>query len=124
MTRARRGTSTLEFALVFPLLMAILLGAAEFGRAYWTRSSLQTATEDAGRYAMTHSGLSTGQIESYLLTRTGLVDPTAVSVAATTVVDSGVTFVTITASTAFGFLSVLNLPPVTLRATTRVPLAT
>lgn len=124
MRRSRRGTSALEFALVFPILMAMLIGTVEFGRAYWTRSTLQTAAEDAGRYAMTRSGLSDGQIESYLRSRTGHVDPTLVTVAVATVVDSGVTFVTITASTAFGFSSFLNLPAITLRASTRVPLAT
>ncbi len=124
MTRSRRGASALEFALAFPILLVMLLGTVEFGRAFWTRSTLQTAAEDAGRYAMTHSGLTNGQIESYLLTRTRTVDPDAVTVVVGTDVDAGVTFVTITASTPLALAAYLNLPPFTLRGRTRVPRAT
>ena len=124
MRRARRGVSALEFALAFPILILTVLGTVDFGRAFWTRSTLQTATEDAGRYAMTHTGLSNGQIESYLRTRTGTVDPDGVTVVVGTDVDSGVTFVTITATTPLAFSAFLGLAPVTLQARTRVPRAT
>ena len=120
----RRGASAVEFALALPILILTVLGTIEFGRAFWTRSTLQTATEDAGRYAMTRTGLSNGQIESYLRTRTGAVDPDAVTVVVGTDVDSGVTFVTITATTPLAFSAFLKLPSVTLQARTRVPRAT
>jgi len=124
MKRSRRGASALEFAVAFPVLLLVVLGTVEFGRAFWTRSTLQTAAEDAGRYAMTHAGLTNSQIQSYLLARTGSVDPHAVSVVVGTDVDAGVTFVTITASTSLTLTTFLNLPPLTLQGRTRVPRAT
>jgi Flp pilus assembly protein TadG len=121
MMRRRRGVSAVEFALLFPFLIAILFGVVDFGRAFWTRSSLQTAAEDAGRYAMTHTGLTNSQIEAYLRTRTGHVDPAAVSVVFGTDVDSGVTFTTITARTTLTLGGPLNIAPMTLQGRTRVP---
>ncbi len=36
--RSERGAAVVEFALVVPILIALVFGIAEFGRAYFTRA--------------------------------------------------------------------------------------
>lgn len=47
-----RGAAAVEFALVFPVFLMFVLGIMEIGRAFWVRSSLQFAVEEAARMAM------------------------------------------------------------------------
>jgi Flp pilus assembly protein TadG len=125
MKRRHRGVSAVEFALVLPILIVVLFGVIDFGRAFWLRSKLQTAAEDAGRYAMTHTGLSNSQIETYLRGRTGgYVDLAAVTVTINSDVDGGVTFLTIIAQTTLAVGGPLNILPFVLQGRTRVPRAT
>lgn len=46
---AERGATSLEFALVGSLLMALLLGAIEIGRYLFTLEALRTAAAEAAR---------------------------------------------------------------------------
>jgi hypothetical protein len=50
-TRTRRGQALVEFSLVFPILLTLILGIVEFGRLLVTYSSVTTASRDAARYA-------------------------------------------------------------------------
>jgi len=43
------GTSAIEFALVFPVFILMVLGIFEFSRALWTRSLLNYAVQTAAR---------------------------------------------------------------------------
>ena len=47
----REGQGLVEFALVVPLLLLLLLGIAEFGRAWMTRNILTGAAREAVRVA-------------------------------------------------------------------------
>jgi Flp pilus assembly protein TadG len=67
--RNRRGSMAVQFALVAPALLMLLFGIIEVGRMVWTRSSLQYATEQAGRYAMVKKGATSEQIANYLKSR-------------------------------------------------------
>jgi len=49
--RGERGQSLVEFALVVPLLMLLIVGIAEFGRAWMTRNILTGAAREAVRIA-------------------------------------------------------------------------
>jgi len=44
---ARRGQALVEFALVLPLLLMLLLGVADFGRVFSTSITLEAAARDA-----------------------------------------------------------------------------
>ncbi len=48
--RDRRGNELLEFALVLPLLVLLLAGAVEFGRAMYTYNILTKSVRNAARY--------------------------------------------------------------------------
>src|SRR5688572_28134141 len=45
--RSRRGQSFVEFALVLPMLLVLLLGLADFGRVFQAGIALEAAARDA-----------------------------------------------------------------------------
>lgn len=49
--RSERASSAVEFALVAPVIVSMLFGAFEFGRALWTQALLNYAVEEASRCA-------------------------------------------------------------------------
>ena len=49
--RRQRGQSLAEFALLLPLLLTILFGTIDIGRAFYTYVSLTNAAREAARYA-------------------------------------------------------------------------
>src|SRR5664279_4517955 len=51
--RGRRGQSLVEFALVAPLFFLLVFAITDFGRLFFTQSTLQFALREAGRYAVT-----------------------------------------------------------------------
>ena len=52
--RAKDGVAAVEFALIGPILIVMILGVVEAGRLFWFQSSLEYQVEEAARYAMTH----------------------------------------------------------------------
>ncbi|MBX7445209.1 MULTISPECIES: TadE/TadG family type IV pilus assembly protein [unclassified Arthrobacter] len=60
-SRKEKGAVAVEMAIVLPLLLLILLGIIEFGRAYNVQVSLTQAAREGARYAAIHhaeSGLN------------------------------------------------------------------
>ncbi len=57
--RSRRGQALVEFALVLPLFLALLIGAVDLGRAVWANDSLAAAAREAARFAIVHGGSAT-----------------------------------------------------------------
>ena len=77
--RARRGQALVEFALLSPILMLIVLGIVEFGRAWHTFQTLTDATREAARIAVVNNGAPVDSIYNtinYALARVGM-DSTA-----------------------------------------------
>lgn len=48
--RGERGTSTLEFAVVLPLLLLLILATVEFSRAWFTFNLITTASREGARW--------------------------------------------------------------------------
>ncbi|MCL5429270.1 MAG: pilus assembly protein [Chloroflexi bacterium] len=65
MKRKERGQNIVEFALTFPVLLAVIVGLFEFGRVVWVLSSVYTASREASRYALTF-GTTGGGTPHYL----------------------------------------------------------
>jgi hypothetical protein len=63
--RSEQAQNAVEFALAIPILLAVLVGLFEFGRAIWVLSSVYTATREATRYAIT-VGVNGGGTPHYL----------------------------------------------------------
>jgi Flp pilus assembly protein TadG len=65
----RRGATVLEFALVAPILFALLLGIASLGILFLAQAGLRSAVEDAARYATTWPRPSESQIQARITAR-------------------------------------------------------
>jgi Flp pilus assembly protein TadG len=59
--RRRRpgGQSLVEFALVLPLFLVMLMGVIDVGRAIWAQNSLASAAREGARFAIVHGGSET-----------------------------------------------------------------
>lgn len=67
----RRGAVAVEFAIVAPVLVAIVFGMIQYGRAVEIQNQLQVAAREGARFAsMDHTGmLAAGQTSNQKLTQ-------------------------------------------------------
>ena len=64
----QRGVAAVEFALLLPLLLAMIFGTTELGRAIYTYNTLDKAVRDAARHLSQHGpGEATIQAEARCL---------------------------------------------------------
>lgn len=56
----RRGQSLVEFALVLPLLVLIVFGVLDLGRAFYALITITNAAREGARYGITNLDLSHG----------------------------------------------------------------
>ena len=52
--RIEKGQALVEFALVLPLLLALLCGIVDFGWLYYNQITLNNAAREGARYAVIH----------------------------------------------------------------------
>src|SRR5262245_55851074 len=64
--RDRRGGAIIEFAVLGPVLLTMLLGAVDVGRMFYVRQNLEYATEEAARYYMLNPSSGTSAVTTYL----------------------------------------------------------
>lgn len=53
--RRESGASAVEFALILPILVALLIGTIDLGRMAWTKMELQTAARAGAAYALVNA---------------------------------------------------------------------
>jgi Flp pilus assembly protein TadG len=51
---AEEGSTAVEVGVIISVLLLLIVGSVEFGRAFWTYNTMLLAVEEAGRYAMIH----------------------------------------------------------------------
>jgi len=57
MSRHRsRGQALVEFALILPIFVMLLVGMFDLGHVVWANDSLATAAREAARFAVVHGG--------------------------------------------------------------------
>jgi Flp pilus assembly protein TadG len=54
MRHGEKGAAAVEFALIVPILLMLVLGVCEFGRAFNIQVSLSEAAREAARYGAIH----------------------------------------------------------------------
>lgn len=51
-----RGQTLVEFALVIPIFLSLLMGIADLGRVVWAYNSVASAAREGARFAIVHGG--------------------------------------------------------------------
>jgi len=54
--RRRRGQALLEFALVLPVFLIMLMAVVDVSRAIWAQNSVAAAAREGARFAIVHGG--------------------------------------------------------------------
>ena len=54
-----RGQALVEFALILPIFLIMLMTVIDVGRAIWAQNSLASAAREGARYAIVHGGSAT-----------------------------------------------------------------
>ncbi len=84
--RDTRGAAALEFGILLPVFIPLILGIMQFGQLFWTQTALQHAVDMAARCASINTTTcgSTSTTQTYAATQAyGLTFPTGTFVAAT-----------------------------------------
>jgi len=114
----RLGATAVEFGIVFPLFLTMVLGMMEMSRAMWIKASMQHAAEITTRYYMVNNDASTTTLTTYAQ---AALQTAGVSYAVTYTVtlDTATTPNTLTVSGTYNFeaiVSFIPFPDVTLTA--------
>ncbi|OEF99517.1 hypothetical protein BHF71_08850 [Vulcanibacillus modesticaldus] len=72
------GQSLVEFSLVFPILLILLLGIIEFGQIFYSYLTIQNASRDGARYGSVW--VTDTEIETIVLQKTKSLDQTSLTV--------------------------------------------
>lgn len=124
---SRCGATAVEFALIAPIFLIMVIGIFEMGRAMWIKSSMQFAVEEASRYAIVNPTATTSTLETQAttaLTDMGVGFSGDVTFTATEIVSGSRTFKQILGSYSFTVLvPLVPFPDVTLSAKSRVPVS-
>ncbi len=79
-SRGARGQSLVEFALVIPLLLFIVFGIVDFGRAIYAYNTLSESARQADRTAIVDQTVATIQDRAFLSAPTLSLQPANVNV--------------------------------------------
>lgn len=110
------GAALLEMALVLPILVMLLMGIIEFGRAYNTMVSIQSAAREGAReLALRHPG----NVDSAVRNAAPSVDIDSISTSPCPATGDGVARVTVTENFSFG-IPFVPLGSKTLTATAQM----
>ena len=74
--RSQAGAAGVEFALIGPLFVIVLMGTYDFARLFWNQNILELAIEQTGRYAIANPAQGNVNYAAYcnnLLTNYGSV---------------------------------------------------
>ena len=116
----------MEFALIAPVFLIMVIGVFELGRAMWIKASMQYAVEETTRYAIVNTGASTSTLAAYAQSAysSSGINITGATFNASQATSGGKTYVTITGSFNFSVLvPIVPMPDVTLSAKSRIPIS-
>jgi Flp pilus assembly protein TadG len=126
LSRRTEGQALVEFALTATLLITLLLGIFDFGRAYYTQVQIKNAVGDAGYYAIQHAGSTNDSgIRSAIKNQLGNLNPVIsdgnITIARTCASGAGNTHIKVTYQYHLIFSWIVSNAQVTLGDETYVP---
>jgi Flp pilus assembly protein TadG len=82
-SRACRGQSLVEFAVVFPVFILLLAGMVDFGLALFSNVTIINSAREGARLAVTQTPINTTTIENRVRAMSTGLDPSDLSVTTT-----------------------------------------
>ena len=74
--RGQEGSAAVEFAIILPVMLLLLLGALDMGHMYYMDHLITNASREGARYAAKYTGTpaepTSGQISNYVKLPSGL----------------------------------------------------
>jgi hypothetical protein len=73
--RRQEGVAAVEFAIILPVLMLLVLGGMDMGDMYFMQHVITNASREGARYAARYTGNpppTSGQVSSYVTSSSGL----------------------------------------------------
>jgi Flp pilus assembly protein TadG len=99
--KGRKGQSLVEFALVIPILLLLVIGIVEFGRAWMTRNILTGAAREAVRLAAVPA--PAGGTAAATARATQILTSSGITTANIAVVDPGAAFGAVSVTVDYNF---------------------
>jgi Flp pilus assembly protein TadG len=121
---SRSGQSLVEFALTATLLISLLLGIVDFGRAYYTQVQIKNAVAEGGYYAIQNPGDDSGirsQITEELSSLSPAVQDSDITIARTCTSGAEQTSIDVEYQHSLLFSFIIPSATVTLGSSTVVP---
>jgi len=73
--KSEKGQAMVEFALILPILLILILGIIDFGRVLYTKSALTSLSQEAARHASIYYGSEDNSaIQQYVLNNLGTLN--------------------------------------------------
>jgi Flp pilus assembly protein TadG len=117
--KSEKGQNLVEFALVVPLLLLLVIGIAEFGRAWMTKNILTGAAREAVRIM----AVQTGNVTTATARADNILNSAGITTANVSVNDAPSAFEAVSVTVTYNFPVVLagfipGLDNITLTSTT------
>ena len=121
--RCDGASAALEFGIVAPVLMLLILGVVEFGRLHWVRNSMEYAAEQTARWAIVNTAATDAQIVDHAKAQFAGIGAGQTTVNVERDLYNGLNFLTVVVTYEFQFLAdFAGIGKLSLRSETRVPL--
>jgi len=122
----QQGVAALEFALILPVFLLILLGVIEFSLFFWTRNSLNFAVQEAARLALIDGSVTASQLNEAVLGSLPEFDTHRLVITTAKAPEERATYMQLSARYSWPEKGMTGFLPVNLEAavaTVRIPLA-
>lgn len=117
-----RGAAAVEFALVAPIVILLLLSVIEVGRVVYTIQSVQHAVQETARHAMVHTETSVADLAEHLQLRLPPAPADTVAISLVHEFEADTRYLTIVAELQFALVAgIVPLPKMTLSGRARIP---
>ncbi len=132
--RSAKGATAVEFAIIAPIFLIMLLATFEVGRAMWIKGTMQYAVEETARYSMVNTAVKTACptgatsacttfLTTYFQDKLPGLDTSSITFQAAPLTDGTNVFLSLTGTHDFQVLvKIIPLPDIILSAKSRAPL--
>lgn len=117
------GAAAVEFAIVLPVFIMLVMGIIDFGRVFWIKSSMQFVVEQATRYAMVNPSITEADLETYAYEQEADVSASGAVFEATIDAAGAINYMTVTGTYTFNFITPLVGTTLTLDAKSVTPIS-